>query len=83
MSTAANKKVSENVSVPLVGYKNTNFCNGKVDVMYTAIGLLKGEEIKIDINQQSAAFKHLINFFKKICLNLNKKQLSKFIKINQ
>lgn len=65
MSTAANKKVSESVSIPLVGYKNTNFCNGKVDVMYAALGLLKGEEIKININQQSAAFKHLTNFFKK------------------
>ena len=65
MSTAANKKVSENVSIPLIGYKNTNFCNGKVDVMYAALGLLKGEEIKININQQSVAFKHLVNFFKK------------------
>jgi 3-methyl-2-oxobutanoate hydroxymethyltransferase len=33
--------------------------------MYAALGLLKGEEIKININQQSTAFKHLINFFKK------------------
>ena len=65
MSTASNKKVSENISIPIVGYKNTNFCNGKVDVMYAALGLLKGEEIKININQQSAAFKHIINFFKK------------------
>ena len=66
MSTASNKKVSENISIPIVGYKNTNFCNGKVDVMYAALGLLKGEEIKININQQSAAFKHIINFLKNL-----------------
>ena len=65
MSNASNKKVSENISIPIVGYKNTNFCNGKVDVMYAALGLLKGDEIKININQQSTAFKQLINFFQK------------------
>src|SRR6056300_1608276 len=65
MSNASNKKVSENVSIPIVGYKNTNFCNGKVDVMYAALGLLKGDEIKINIDQQSTIFKQLINFFQK------------------
>ena len=65
MSNASNKKVSENISIPIVGYKNTNFCNGKVDVMYAALGLLKGDEIKININQQSTVFKQLINFFQK------------------
>ena len=63
MTSLSNKKISECVNIPTIGYQNSKFCRGKVDVLYKAMNLIKGEEIKININQQSQVFKTIKNFF--------------------
>ena len=63
MTSSTNRKISECVNIPTIGYQNSKFCRGKVDVLYAAMNLIKGDEIKIKINQQSLVFKTIKNFF--------------------
>lgn len=63
MTSLSNRKISECVNIPTIGYQNSKFCRGKVDVLYAAMNLIKGEEIKININQQSQVFKTIKKFF--------------------
>jgi len=65
MTSSTNRKISECVNIPTIGYQNSKFCRGKVDVLYAAMNLIKGDEIKIKINQQSQVFKTIKKFFSK------------------
>ena len=65
MTSSSNRKISECVNIPTIGYQNSKFCRGKVDVLYAAMNLIKGDEIKIKINQQSLVFKTIKKFFSK------------------
>ena len=63
MTALSNRKISECVNIPTIGYQNSKFCRGKVDVLYAAMNLIKGGEIKININQQSQVFRTIKKFF--------------------
>lgn len=65
MSNDANKAVTKKVAIPSVGYKNYKSCNGKVEILYDALGLLKSNKLSIDIDQDSQAFKKIKKFFVK------------------
>jgi len=57
MTSSANQAVSKKLKIPTIGYHNDKFCRGKVDVFYSAIGLINKDELKIKVNPHSPILK--------------------------
>lgn len=65
MTSSANQAVSKKLKIPTIGYHNDKFCRGKVDVFYSAIGLINKDELKIKVNPHSPILKYIKKNFNK------------------
>ena len=51
------KKITSAINIPSIGYINYKNCDGQVEIFYKMLGLVKGEELKIEINPKIKSFK--------------------------
>ena len=64
MTSLSNKKISECVNIPTIGYQNSKFCRGKVDVLYAAMNLIKVKRLRLILINKARCLKPSKSFFK-------------------